>query len=151
MLKNPINFGLPGSLRFDYTKAVRTFFETYSILDDISIITVSRLLLDPLAYQIINRLRQKVLTMADLEPLKDNDFEDLDSVLASLEQAHVMVTLTDAGSKINYYALVNDFYYEIRYPEYNLDVIAELYRNKIQDKRILLKALSLMQENFHNQ
>ena len=43
MLKNPINFGLPGSLRFDYTKAVRTFFETYSILDDISIITVSRL------------------------------------------------------------------------------------------------------------
>ena len=87
--------------------------------------------------------------MADLEPLKDNDFEDLDSVLASLEQAHVMVTLTDAGSKINYYALVNDFYYEIRYPEYNLDVIAELYRNKIQDKRILLKALSLMQEEFY--
>ena len=60
-----------------------------------------------------------------------------------------MVTLTDAGSKINYYALVNDFYYEIRYPEYNLDVIAELYRNKIQDKRILLKTLSLMQEEFY--
>ena len=53
--------------------------------------------------------------MADLKPLKDNDFEFRLGISTGSEQP-MLWFLTDARSKINYYALVNDFYYRFDIP-----------------------------------
>ena len=62
-----------------------------------------------------------------------------------------MITVLQDQNKTEYYGLMSDFLIQRIYPAHNLNKIMKLYKDKTQDNKVLLKALSILREEYYVQ
>ncbi|MFW9902105.1 MAG: DUF2341 domain-containing protein, partial [Candidatus Thorarchaeota archaeon] len=139
ILENPVNRGLPIQFTKRYKTEVREYFENYypSEEDNLKVIDI---LIDPQVYETIRLLRTTIGTKSLLEKLKKKGVEDIYSVLKKLYDAQMIkVYKDDKGTE--YYALVSDFYIDLIFPKYLLNVIKVAYEQKSKSKKELTEYL----------
>ena len=146
LLENPVNRGLPIQFIKMYQTEVREFFEKYipSEEDNLKIIDI---LIDPQVYETMRLLRREIVTLNSLEKLKKKGVDDIYSVLKKLWDTHMIKVFKDEDEK-DYYALVSDFYIDLIFPKYLLNIIKESYEQKSKSNKVLLEYLDVL-ENIY--
>ncbi|MCF2138625.1 MAG: hypothetical protein K9W44_01050 [Candidatus Lokiarchaeota archaeon] len=148
LIKDPVDRHLPESLKNDYLKEVRSFFEAYKPNDKDNLKIIDEIMLDPQCYEVLKLLREAMVTRNDLEKLRKKGVEDLDLVLRKFwENKMIAVFQDDKGNE--YYSLISDFFIQKYFPLHLLDTIRKQYRTKAQNANVLIKALDLMKEEFY--
>lgn len=149
LIKDPVDRHLPESLKSDYLREVRTFFEEYRPSDKDNLQIIDQIMLDPQCYEVLKLLREAMVTRNDLEKLRKKGVEDLDLVLRKFwENRMIAVFQDDKGNE--YYCLLSDFAIRKYFPKHQLDTIREQYRSRAQNASVLVKALDLMKEEYYS-
>jgi len=148
LLKDPADRGLPSQLVQDYRTETKKFFQNYrpSENDNLTIIDV---LINPQVYETLRLLRTAIVTRNDLEKLKKKGVDDVDEVLKMLwESQMIQVFQDDRGNE--YYALLSDFYVELIFPKYLINVIKEEYEKKSKADQVLIEYLNVLENTYVN-
>ncbi len=148
LVKTPEKKGLPSQLTKVYLNEVKTFFEQYTPteLDNLKILNI---LADPEVYHTFQLLRSAIVTKDDLEKLKKKGVEDVSKVLNLLWDANMIKVLQDK-SGTEYYALQSDFYIELVFPKYILEVIKQAYEQKSKSDKELIEYLNVLENTYLN-
>jgi len=149
LIMDPVDRHLPEKLKGDYIREVKSYFETYKPSDSDNLRIIDQIMLDPQCYEVLKLLREAMVTRNDLEKLRKKGVEDLDVVLRKFWENKMVAVFQDDKNN-EYYCLVSDFTIRKYYPKHQLDTIREQYRSKVQNTNVLLKALSLMKEEFYS-
>ncbi|TFH29967.1 MAG: hypothetical protein E4G98_02930 [Promethearchaeota archaeon] len=147
LIMDPVDHHLPESLKSDYIREVRAFFETYKPSDTDNLQIIDQIMLDPQCYEVLKLLREAMVTRNDLEKLRKKGVEDLDVVLRKFWENKMVAVFQDDKNN-EYYCLVSDFTIRKYFPKHQLDTIREQYRSKVQNTNVLVKALALMKEEY---
>ena len=148
LLKDPADRGLPSQLVQDYRTETKKFFQNYrpSENDNLTIIDV---LINPQVYETLRLLRTAIVTRNDLEKLKKKGVDDVDEVLKMLwESQMIQVFQDDRGNE--YYALLSDFYVELIFPKYLINIIKEEYEKKSKADQVLIEYLNVLENTYVN-
>ena len=125
---------------------VKKFFQNYkpSEQDNLRIIDI---VVNPQVYETIKLLRTAIVTKNDLEKLKKKGVEDIDYVLKRLWEAQMIQVFQD-DSNNEYYALLSDFYVDLIFPKYLLNVIKAEYEKKSKAEQVLIEYLSVLENTY---
>jgi hypothetical protein len=148
LLKDPADRGLPSQLVQDYRTETKKYFQNYrpSENDNLTIIDV---LINPQVYETLRLLRTAIVTRDDLEKLKKKGVDDVDEVLKMLwESQMIQVFQDDRGNE--YYALLSDFYVELIFPKYLINIIKEEYEKKSKADQVLIEYLNVLENTYVN-
>ncbi|MFX1596438.1 MAG: hypothetical protein ACFFBK_10300, partial [Promethearchaeota archaeon] len=146
ILENPVNRGLPIQFTKMYQTEVREYFEKYipSEMDNLKVIDI---FIDPQVYETLRLLRTSVGTRSLLEKLKKKGVDDIYSVLKKLYDAQMIKVYKDDNGT-EYYALVSDFYIDLIFPKYLLNVIKVAYEQKSKSNKELLEYLGVLENAY---
>jgi hypothetical protein len=148
LLKDPADRGLPTQLVEDYRTESKRFFQNYrpSEQDNLSVIDG---IINPPVYETLRLLRTAIVTRNDLEKLKKKGVDDVDEVLKMLwESKMIQVFQDDRGNE--YYALLSDFYLDLIFPKYLINIIKEEYEKKSKANQVLIEYLSVLENSYLN-
>ena len=146
LLKNPADKGLPEYLVIDYVSEVKKYFLAYrpSEADNLRIIDI---LINPQVYETLKLLRVAIVTRNDLEKLKKKGVDDIDGVLKMLWDNQMVQVFQDAPGN-EYYALLSDFYLELVFPKYLLNIIKAEYEQKSKADQVLVEYLNVLIDTY---
>ncbi len=146
LLRDPQDKGLPASQVENYKTEVKKFFQTYrpSEADNLRIIDA---MINPQVYETLKLLRTAIVTRNDLEKLKKKGVEDIDDVLKTLWDTQMVQVFQDERN-IEYYALISDFYLDLVFPKYMLNVIKAEYDQKSKADQVLLEYLNVLEDTY---
>lgn len=146
LLKDPADRGLPQNLVDDYKTEIKKYFKSYRPAenDNLSIIDI---LIDPAVYETLRLLRTSIVTRNVLEKLKKKGVDDVDDVLKKLwDNQMIQVFQDDRGNE--YYALISDFYLELIFPKYMLNIIKREYDQKSKADQVLVEYLNVLENAY---
>ena len=148
LLKDPSDRGLPSQLVGDYRTETKKFFQNYrpSENDNLSVIDV---LINPQVYETLRLLRTAIVTRNDLEKLKKKGVDDVDEVLKMLWESQMIQVFQDDRNN-EYYALLSDFYVELIFPKYLINIIKEEYEKKSKADQVLIEYLNVLENTYVN-
>ena len=148
LLKDPADRGLPSQLVGDYRTETKKFFQNYrpSENDNLRIIDV---LINPQVYETLRLLRTAIVTRNDLEKLKKKGVDDVDEVLKMLWESQMIQVFQDDRNN-EYYALLSDFYVELIFPKYLINIIKEEYEKKSKADQVLIEYLNVLENTYVN-
>jgi hypothetical protein len=148
LLKDPADRGLPSQLVEDYRTETKKFFQNYrpSENDNLTIIDV---LINPQVYETLRLLRTAIVTRNDLEKLKKKGVDDVDEVLKMLWESQMIQVFQDERNN-EYYALLSDFYVELIFPKYLINIIKEEYEKKSKADQVLIEYLNVLENTYVN-
>ncbi|MFW9771816.1 MAG: hypothetical protein ACFFEO_06585 [Candidatus Thorarchaeota archaeon] len=148
LLKNPADKGLPIQLAEDYRTESKKFFQTYrpSEQDNLTVIDV---IINPQVYETLRLLRTAIVTRNDLEKLKKKGVEDVDEVLKMLWESKMIQVFQDDRNN-EYYALLCDFYVDIIFPKYLINIIKAEYEKKSKANQVLIEYLTVLENSYLN-
>jgi hypothetical protein len=148
LVKIPEKKGLPSQFSEKYKDDVKKFFEDYrpSIEDNIKIINI---LVNSQVYQVFQLLRTTIATKNDLEKLKKKGVDEINFVLKQFWETN-MIRVYQDKSGIEYYALLSDFYIELVFPKYILEVIKQAYEQKSKSNKELIEYLNVLENRYFN-
>lgn len=148
LLKDPADRGLPSQLVGDYRTETKKFFQNYrpSENDNLTIIDV---LINPQVYETLRLLRTAIVTRNDLEKLKKKGVDDIDEVLKMLWESQMIQVFQDDRNN-EYYALLSDFYVELIFPKYLINIIKEEYEKKSKADQVLIEYLNVLENTYVN-
>ncbi|TFG18159.1 MAG: hypothetical protein EU531_01175 [Promethearchaeota archaeon] len=148
LLKDPADRGLPSQLVEDYRTETKKFFQNYrpSENDNLTIIDV---LINPQVYETLRLLRTAIVTRNDLEKLKKKGVDDVDEVLKMLWESQMIQVFQDDRNN-EYYALLSDFYVELIFPKYLINIIKEEYEKKSKADQVLIEYLNVLENTYIN-
>jgi len=148
LLKDPADRGLPSQLVEDYRTETKKFFQNYrpSENDNLTIIDV---LINPQVYETLRLLRTAIVTRNDLEKLKKKGVDDVDEVLKMLWESQMIQVFQDDRNN-EYYALLSDFYVELIFPKYLINIIKEEYEKKSKADQVLIEYLNVLENSYIN-
>jgi len=146
LLEDPINRGLPTQFSKIYRTEVREFFQKYIPHEDDNVKIID-ILADPQVYDTLRLLRTAVVTMKDLEKLKNKGVDDVISVLKKLYDAQMIRVYKDENGN-EYYALLSDFYIDLLFPKYLLKNIKLSFEQKSKSDQVLLQYLTVLEESY---
>jgi hypothetical protein len=148
LLKDPADRGLPAQLAEDYRSESKRFFQNYrpSEQDNLTVIDV---IINPQVYETLRLLRTAIVTRNDLEKLKKKGVDDVDEVLKMLWESKMIQVFQDERNN-EYYALLSDFYVDLIFPKYLLNVIKEEYDKKSKASQVLIEYLSVLENSYLN-
>jgi hypothetical protein len=146
LLENPERLGLPSYLTETYKMEVKNFFQNYRPLeqDNINIIDI---LIDPQIYETLKLLRTAIITRNDLEKLKKKGVTDFNRVLKDLWEREMIKVFQDKSGN-EYYALLSDFYLDMIFPKYLLNIIKNVYDQKSKDDKVLIEYLKILEDFY---
>ncbi len=146
ILDDPSSRGLPSTLVKDYKLQVKQFFQNYhpSEADNLRVIDK---LIDPQIYEILRLLRTAIVTRNELEKLRKKGVEDLDGALKHLWDTKIVQVFQDAR-KVEYYALLSDFYLGLIFPKYLLNVIKKEHDQKSKSDQVLMEYLTVLENSY---
>ncbi|MBD3352684.1 MAG: hypothetical protein GF364_14450 [Candidatus Lokiarchaeota archaeon] len=150
IVKKPGDFNIPDSLHKFYVAEVRKFFKSYILSDADNMKIVRNIVTNIDTYNILQLLRHSAMTMGELKSRLNLKEKELGALLKKFWELQMIAVLEDKH-KVEFYCLISDFYISKFYPTYNIDTIIESYKNKVQGKKVLLKALDLMREEYYIQ
>ena len=145
--KNPADRGLPSQIAGDYRNEMKNFFQGYvpSEEDNLRVVDV---FIDPQVYETLRLLRTSIVTRNDLEKLKKKGVDDVDEVLKSLWDNQMIQVFQDERNN-EYYALISDFYIDLVFPTYLVNVIKEQYENKSKAEEVLVEYLNVLEDAYY--
>ncbi|MFX0032616.1 MAG: hypothetical protein ACFE8E_06965 [Candidatus Hodarchaeota archaeon] len=148
LLKDPADRGLPTQLVEDYRTESKKFFQTYrpSEQDNLTVIDV---IINPQVYETLRLLRTAIVTRNDLEKLKKKGVDDVDEVLKMLWESKMIQVFQDDRNN-EYYALLSDFYVDVIFPKYLINIIKEEYEKKSKANQVLIEYLSVLENSYLN-
>jgi len=148
LLKNPADKGLPAQLATDYRTEVKKFFQNYrpSEQDNLRVIDI---VINPQVYETLRLLRTAIVTKNDLEKLKKKGVDDIDEVLKLLWESQMVQVFQDERNN-EYYALLADFYVDLIFPKYLLNIIKAEYEKKSKADQVLLEYLTVLENSYVN-
>jgi len=146
LLKDPADRGLPAQLAEDYRVEVKKFFQNYkpSEQDNLRVIDI---IVNPQVYETLKLLRNAIVTKNDLEKLKKKGVEDVDDVLKMLWESQMIQVFQD-DSNNEYYALLSDFYVNLIFPKYLLNIIKAEYEKKSKAEQVLVEYLNVLEDTY---
>lgn len=146
LLEDPADRGLPQQLVEDYKTECKKFFQSYrpSKEDNLGIITI---LIDPAVYETLRLLRTSIVTRNVLEKLKKKGVDDVDDVLKKLWDNNMIQVFQDERGN-EYYALVSDFYLELIFPKYMLNIVKREYDQKSKADEVLVEYINVLQSAY---
>ncbi len=146
LLKDPADRGLPAQLAEDYRMEVKKFFQNYrpSEQDNLRVIDI---IINPQVYETLRLLRTAIVTKNDLEKLKKKGVEDVDEVLKMLWEGQMIQVFQDEMNN-EYYALLSDFYLDLIFPKYLLNIIKSEYERKSKAEQVLIEYLNVLEDTY---
>lgn len=148
LLRNPADKGLPIRLAEDYRAESKKFFQMYrpSEQDNLTVIDV---IINPQVYETLRLLRTSIVTRNDLEKLKKKGVDDIDDVLKMLWESKMIQVFQDDRNN-EYYALLSDFYVDVIFPKYLINIIKEEYEKKSKANQVLIEYLTVLENAYLN-
>ena len=148
LVRDPSDRGLPSKLVESYTADVKKFFLNYNPTeaDNLKVLDV---LTNPQVYDTLRLLRTAIVTKNELEKLRKKGVEDLDNVLKMLWETQIIQILRDENDN-EYYALLSDFYIDLIFPKYLINVIKRNYDKKSKADPVLIEHLTILEDSYHN-
>ena len=147
-LSNPSDRGLPTQFIDNYRTDVKSYFQNYRPTEGDNL-RVLDILSNPQVYETLRLLRTAIVSRNDLEKLKKKGVEDLDDVLKMLWDTQIaQVYRDDRGNE--YYALLSDFYLDLIFPKYLMNVIKTVYDQKSKADQVLIEYLSVLESSYTN-
>jgi hypothetical protein len=146
VFEDPANRGLPSQLVEDYKIEVRKFFQNYRPTegDNLRVIDI---LINPQVYETLRLLRTAIVTKNDLEKLRKKGVDDLDEVLKLLWNTQMIQVFQDDRNN-EYYALLSDFYLDLIFPKYILNIIKKVYDQKSKANQVLIEYLIVLENSY---
>ncbi|MFX0105206.1 MAG: hypothetical protein ACFE75_06925, partial [Candidatus Hodarchaeota archaeon] len=148
LYEDPVNRGLPTQFRKEYLNRVKQFFQSYRPKNEDNL-KIVKILSDPQVYLTLRLLRTSIVTRQELEKLKPKGVSDPYNVLKSLWDTQ-MITVFRDEMKNEYYALISDFYIDLMFPKYLLQVIKTSYEQKSIANKALLEYLEILEDAYYN-
>jgi hypothetical protein len=146
LFRDPVDHGLPAQLTKSYQDEVQKFFNGYRPTEADNIDLLNNLI-DPEVYETVRLLRTAIVTMKDFEKLKNKGVSDIYSVLKKLWDTNMVKVFKDENG-IEYYSLLTDFYIDIFFPKYLLNVIKRSHEQKSKTDKVLIEFLSLLEDMY---
>lgn len=148
LVKDPADRGLPSKLVENYRTDVKKFFLNYNPTeaDNLKVLDV---LTNPQAYDTLRLLRTAIVTRNDLEKLRKKGVEDLDNILKMLWETQIIQIFRDENDN-EYYALLSDFYIDLIFPKYLMNVIKMNYDKKSKAEPVLIEYLTILEDAYIN-
>ena len=146
LIRNPAEVGLPENLSNDYIMACKQYFQSYRHSEDDNL-KIINLLINPQAYEVIRLLRTAIVTRNDLEKLKKKGVDDVDETLKLLWDAQMIQVFQDSRGN-EYYALLTDFYLDLIFPKYSLNIIKGEYELKSKSSQVLVEYLNVLEDAY---
>jgi hypothetical protein len=148
LLKDPADRGLPSKLVENYRTDVKNFFLNYNPteIDNLKVLDV---LTNPQAYDTLRLLRTAIVTRNDLEKLRKKGVVDLDTILKKLWETQIIQIFRDENDT-EYYALLSDFYLDLIFPKYLINVIKMNYEKKSKAEPVLIEYLTILEDAYLN-
>ena len=146
IIDHPSGHGIPSTLEEDFLTECRKYFERYkpSEEDNLSIIEA---FINPQVYETLRLLRTAIVTRNDLEKLKKKGVEDVDAVLKTLWEKDMIKVFQDERNT-EYYALLTDFYIDLIFPKYLMNVIKKEYDQKSKADQVLVEYLNVLEDTY---
>ncbi|MFX1324090.1 MAG: DUF2341 domain-containing protein [Promethearchaeota archaeon] len=148
LFKDPVNHGLPAKLGKLYRDEVQKFFNEYHPTEE-DCINLLSVLIDPEVYETVRLLRSAIVTTQDFEKLKNKGVSDIYGVLKKLWDTNMIRVFKDENG-IEYYTLITDFFIDLIFPKYLLNVIKTINDQKSKSDKVLLQHLTLLEETYYN-
>jgi hypothetical protein len=148
ILKNPSEKGLPKSLSEDYIRDAKEYFLSYRPNEKDNV-KIARLIINSQIYETLKLLRTSVVTLDELDKLKKKGVEDVYWVLKELWEAD-MIRVYQDKSKNEYYALLSDFYIDLVFPKYLLNIIKSAYDQKSKADKVLIEYLKALENSYND-
>ena len=148
LVKDPLDRGLPSRLVENYKTEVKKFFLDYNPTeaDNLRVLDV---LTNPQAYETLRLLRTAIVTRNDLEKLRKKGIDDLDNILKMLWETQIVQIFRDENEN-EYYALLSDFYLDLIFPKYLMNVIKMNYIKKSKAEPVLIENLTILEYSYNN-
>jgi hypothetical protein len=145
---DPVNHGLPTQLAKSYQEEVQKFFKDYHPTheDNIDLLNI---LIDTEVYETLRLLRTAIVTMKDFEKLKNKGVSDIYGVLKKLWDNQMIKVFKDEN-EVEYYSLLTDFYIDIIFPKYSLNIIKSANDQKSKSEKVLIQYLNILEETYYN-
>ena len=125
---------------------VKKFVQNYRPTegDNLRIIDI---LINPQVYETLRLLRTAIVTKNDLEKLRKKGVDDLDDVLKMLWNTQMIQVFQDERNN-EYYALLSDFYMDLIFPKYLLNIIKNVYDQKSKSNQVLIEYLTVLENSY---
>ncbi|MFW9941765.1 MAG: hypothetical protein ACFFFT_12050, partial [Candidatus Thorarchaeota archaeon] len=148
LFEDPSNRGLPLQFVKEYLADVKEFFKNYkpTMEDNIAIVNIFT---NPEVYQILRLLRTSFATRQDLEKLRMKGVKDIYGALKLLWDSKMIKIFRDENNN-EYYALLSDFYLDLLFPKYILQVIKKSYEQKSVPNKALIEYLEILEDTYYD-
>lgn len=146
IINDPESHGLPSQLVENYKIQVKNYFENYLPTEDDNIKIID-ILVNPQTYETLRLLRTAIVTRNELEKLRKKGVDDLDDALKMLWDAKLVQVFQDERG-VEYYALLSDFYIDLHFPKYLLNVIKKMHDLKFKSEKVLVEYLTVLENTY---
>ncbi|MGQ9721430.1 MAG: hypothetical protein ACUVXA_08935 [Candidatus Jordarchaeum sp.] len=129
----------------DYLDEVKNFFRDYVVTPE-DTETITKILSDPDAYDVLVGLRENVLPKGEIHKILDKKKSVVDSILAAFDKAGFTMDLKI--DRRTHSALMTDIKVMTFFPEYLVEQIAQQYNDQIKPPRMLLWHLKALRDSY---
>ncbi|MEM2145376.1 MAG: hypothetical protein QW279_08440, partial [Candidatus Jordarchaeaceae archaeon] len=129
----------------EYMDEVKNFFRDYVATPE-DTETITKILADPDAYDVLVALRENVLPKGEIHKLLDKKKSVVDSVLDAFDRAGFTMELKI--EKKTYVALKTDVKIMTFFPEYLVEQIGQQYNDQVKPPRMLLWHLKALRDSY---
>jgi hypothetical protein len=148
LLTDPADRGLPSQLVNDYRTEAKKYFQNYRPTEEDNLRIID-IIINPQVYETLRLLRTAIVTKNDLEKLKKKGVDDVDEVLKMLWDNQMIQVFQDERNN-EYYALITDFYLDLIFPKYLLNIIKMEYEQKSKADQVLIEYLNVLENAYTN-
>ncbi|MFX0034713.1 MAG: hypothetical protein ACFE9I_03615 [Candidatus Hermodarchaeota archaeon] len=146
IVEDPTSRGLPSKLAEKYITEVKNFFQNYQPTDGDNLRIID-ILINPQVYETLRLLRTSIVTKNELDKLRRKGIDDLDDVLKMLWDVQMIQVFQDNKNN-EYYALLSDFYLDLVFPKYILNIIKKEYEQKSKATKVLIEYLTVLENSY---
>ncbi len=136
---------LSAEVSSEYMDEVKNFFRDYIVTPD-DTETITKILSDPDAYDILVALRESILPKGEIHKLLDKKKSVVDSILQAMDKAGFTMDLRI--EKRTHTALKTDIKVMTFFPEYLVEQIGQQYNDQIKPPRMLLWHLKALRDSY---
>nr|MDO8079786.1 hypothetical protein [Candidatus Freyarchaeota archaeon] len=129
----------------DYLDEVKNFFRDYVVSPE-DTETITKILADPDAYDVLVALRENILPKGEIHKLLDKKKSVVDSILDAFDKAGF--TMEIKIEKKAYVALRTDVKIMTFFPEYLVEQIGQQYNDQVKPPRMLLWHLKALRDSY---
>ncbi|MFX1329360.1 MAG: hypothetical protein ACFE91_14620, partial [Promethearchaeota archaeon] len=146
LLENPVSRGLPTQFAKIYLAEVKKFFQDYRPIEEDNL-KIIEIFTNPEAYETLRLLRNAIVTRNELEKLSKKGVKDIYGVLKIFWDNQMIKVFKDENNN-EYFALLSDFYMDLIFPKYILEVIKKSYEQKSKANKVLIEYLNILEESY---